>query len=142
MTVEWPDVEGGVRAYLRADGDVRAALGGSQRVFFGVPTSPTWPLAVVSRVGGGSDTSDVPIDLALIQVDCWGAITTAGTGDKAGATALVNAVRSALEAMGDHTATPTCRLVGADVESVLWLPDPDNDRPRYALTAEVTALHP
>lgn len=140
---EWPDVEGGVRAYLRADADVQAALGGSQRVFFGIPKSPTWPLVVVSRVGGGDDLSDAPVDVALIQIDCWGEIDAAsGHGLKSGCTTLVNAVRSALTAMTDHVATAACRLVGASVQSVVWLPDPSNDRPRYVVTAEVTALLP
>lgn len=143
MSIEWPDVEGGVRAYLRADADVQAALGGSQRVFFGIPRSPTWPLAVVARVGGGSDSSDVPIDVALVQVDCWGVIDTNGYPLKAGAWALVNAVRSALERIRERVhVSDSCDLHGAQVTSIVWLPDPDNDRPRYSLTAEVTALLP
>lgn len=142
MSDPFPDVEGGIRAYLRADPGVQAALGGSQRVFFGIPTTPTWPLIVVAQVGGGDDDSEAPVDRPSIQIDCWGAITPSGTGDKAGATALVNAVRSALKRMRNQTVTPTCRLLGARVESQIWLPDADNDRPRYSVTAEVTAIHP
>jgi hypothetical protein len=44
-----------------------------------------------------------------------------------------------LEAVGTD---PTSQLQGANVESVVWLPDPDNDRPRYAVTAEVSAIVP
>lgn len=134
----WPDVEGAVRTYLR--GETPAG----NRVFFGVPRDAdedTWPLIVVSRVGGGGDGSDAPVDVALVQLDCWGTFGASGNGDKAGATALVNAARAALEAMGtDQPILSGTQLHGANVESVLWLPDPDNDRPRYVATAEVTAV--
>lgn len=136
----WPDVEGAVRDHLRADAGVTALVG--QRVFFGVPrkaTDATWPLVVVQRVGGGQDASDAPVDVALVQIDCWGQIGADGNGRKAGATALVNAVRSSLEAMGTDS---TAVLKGASVETVLWLPEVDNDRPRYAVTAVVTAISP
>jgi hypothetical protein len=74
-----PDVEGGVRTFLRANAGVAAIVG--QRVFFGVPkgaTEATFPLVTVSRVGGGDDFSDVPIDVALVQIDCWGGIDDLG----------------------------------------------------------------
>lgn len=136
----WPDVEGAARDYLRADAGVAALVGA--RVFFGIPKGAkeaTFPLVVVSRVGGGQATGDAPVDVALLQIDCWGSIGTEGNGLKAGATALVNAVRSSLDAVGTDS---TAVLKGANVESVLWLPDADNDRPRYAVTAEVTAISP
>jgi hypothetical protein len=134
----WPDVEGAVRTRLR--GQTPAG----NRVFFGIPKDArdeSWPLIVVSRVGGGADQSDAPVDVALIQLDCWGTLSAEGIGDKAGATALVNSARAALEAMGtDQPIVAGTQLHGANVESVLWLPDPDNDRPRYVVTAEVTAV--
>lgn len=136
----WPDVEGLVRDHLRADADVTALVG--QRVFFGIPkrsTDTTWPLVTVQRFGGGQAPGDAPVDVALVQIDCWGQIGADGNGRKAACTALVNAVRSSLDSMGiDATAT----LKGATVESVLWLPEVDNDRPRYSVTAVVTAIAP
>jgi hypothetical protein len=135
----WPDVEGELRSYLRADAGVAALVGA--RVFFGVPkraAEATFPLVVVRRVGGGQDGSDAPVDVALMQIDCWGSIAN-GNGLKAGATALVNAVRSSLEAVGTDS---TAVLKGANVETVLWLPEADNDRPRYSVTAVVTAISP
>lgn len=135
----WPDVEGLVRDGLRADAGVTAIVG--QRVFFGIPKEAkdsTFPLVVVRRVGGGQADGEAPLDVAGIQIDCWGSIVR-GNGVKSTATALVNAVRSWCESVGtDSTST----LAGANVESVLWLPDPDDDRPRYALTAEVSAIVP
>jgi hypothetical protein len=135
----WPDVEGALRTHLRADAGVAALVG--QRVFFGVPRGAkeeTYPLVVVQRVGGGQDASEAPVDVALVQVDCWGSINN-GNGLKAECTALVNSVRAALESVGTDS---TAVLKGADVESVLWLPQVDNDRPRYAVTAVVTAISP
>jgi hypothetical protein len=139
---EFPDVEGALRAYLRADAGVSALVG--QRVFFDVPRSTresSYPLITVARVGGGTDASDVPIDLALISIDVWGTLDASGNGDKAGATAVVNAVRSALEAMnGRTTLSAGVDAFGAQEAGVVWLPDPDNGRPHYTVTAEVTAI--
>lgn len=127
-----------MRTYLRAKTPA------ANRVFFGIPKDAndgTWPLIVVSRVGGGQDGSDAPVDVSLIQLDCWAGFDASGNGRKADAQALVNSARAALESMGtDKPIVAGTQLHGANVESVLWLPDPDNDRPRYVLTAEVTAV--
>lgn len=138
MTVEWPDVEGGIRDYLRGHTDVAAAVGA--RVFFGVPDEPTFPLVAVRRVGGGDDTSEAPIDQALIQLDCWGGVDAAGHGKKAEADTVRRAVRQALYEIRGATALNASTVAyGAAVTSDVFLPDPNNDRPRYAVTALVTA---
>lgn len=143
MTITLPDVEGGVRAFLRADAGVVALV--AQRVFFGVPDEPTWPLVTVQRVGGGDDFSEAPIDQALVQIDCWGRLysdtdPTKKHGDKAQARAVANAVRAALhEIRSDTTSFVGCVLYGATVNADLFAPDPDNDRPRYSLLASVSA---
>lgn len=136
----WPDPEGLTRDALKADSGVSAIVG--NRVFFGIPKragEATYPMITVFRVGGGQDSSEVPLDDALVQVDCWGSFDAQGNGLKAQCTALVNAVRSSLEAMGTVTRIAGVEL-GVNVESVLWLPDPDNARPRYSITAEVAAI--
>ena len=138
----WPDVEGGLRTYLRANSGVSALVG--NRVFFGVPrkaTETSFPLVTVQRVGGGADLSDAPVDVALLQVDCWGSLNANGDPLKVTATHLVNTVRAAVEAVnGRTTLTSGVDAFGITVESVVWAPDPDNDRPRYSVTAEVTAI--
>ena len=137
----WPDVEGALRTYLRSVSAVTALVG--QRVFFGIPkgaVEATFPLVVITRVGGGQAPGDAPLDVAQVQVDCWGSLDTSGNGVKSSATTLVNAVRTALEAVGTGSASLTGIEAGVNVESVLWLPDPDNDRPRYVVTAEVAAI--
>lgn len=141
--VTFPDTEGAVRAFLRASAAVSALVG--QRVFFGVPDSPTWPLVTVQRVGGGDDLGEAPIDQALIQLDCWGRLysdsdPTKKHGDKAQARAVANAVRAAVhEVRSDLTTYAGCVLYGASVNSDLFVPDPDNDRPRYSLLTSWSA---
>lgn len=133
----WPDVEGALRTWLRANASVSTLVG--QRVFFAVPSDArpaSYPLIVVSRIGGGQDDSDAPIDRALMSIDVFGA-----ERDKAGTTAVVNAVRSALEAInGRTTLTAGVDVFGVQVAGVVWAPDPDNGRPHYTVTAEATAI--
>ena len=132
MTVTLPDVEGGVRDALRADTAVDALVDG--RVFFGVPENATWPLVTVQRVGGGDDPGEAPIDLALVQIDCWGAMR-----NKSQAWAVAAAVRSWAQSVRRATAlTEEVVAYGVTVQSVLWAPDPA-DRPRYVITAAVMA---
>lgn len=142
MTLEtFPDVEGALRTWLRAQVSLTALVG--QRVFFGVPkgaTEVTFPLVTIQRVGGGDDPSTAPVDRPIIQIDCWGSLDQSGNGRKAEATALVNTVRALLQSIENTSLTATCRALGTTVESVIWLPDPDNDRPRYSVTAEVMAI--
>jgi len=142
-TLVFPDVEGGVRTYLRGYADLVALVGA--RVFFGIPNEPTWPLVVVSRVGGGDDSSDAPFDEALVRLDCWGRLyqdtdPTKRHGDKAGCRAVANAVRSAIADLTHLPATAAgVFLAGGSVVADTWEPDPDDDRPRYSLLAQITA---
>lgn len=140
---DFPDVEGAMRTYLRGHADVAALV--AQRVFFGVPDQPTWPLVTVRRVAGSDDTSEAPIDHAMLQIDGWGRLFNdadkrkSAHGDKAQADALRRALRKALWQIRGATTVGSVVLYGAYVESDPFLPDPTNDRPRYALTTRVTA---
>lgn len=141
----WPDVEGGMRAYLRANTGVQAALGASQRVFLEVPhgaTDATFPLVTVARVGGGeSVTSDAPVDAGTLSISCWGQIDANGRPMWLSLMGVVNAVRSALETIrGRTTLTTGVVAFGAQVAGVVRAPDPSNGRPRYVITTEVTAM--
>lgn len=129
---DMPDIEGGVRDHLRSYSPVTALVG--QRVHFGVPDNATWPLITVQRVGGGDDPSEAPIDLPLVQIDCWGA-----ERNKTQARAVANAVRKWARSVRGATAlNADCIAYGVRVEADLWAPDPA-DRPRYSITALVTA---
>ena len=138
-----PDIEGALRTWLRAQTSVTTLLGG-QRVFFGIPkgaTEASFPLITVARVGGGLDGSDAPVDSALIQWDVWGSIDASGNGKKAEATTLVNTLRSLLAAVRGRTElTASVDIFGCVEQSCIWLPDADNDRPRYSLTTEVIGI--
>ena len=145
MTVDaFPDTEGAIRGWLRDQVAVRAVVG--NRVFFGVPkaaTEATFPLITVQLVSTIPDgASDAPLDRALLQIDCWGSIDASGNGQKATCSALVNTVRALLHSITQPTPMGTVTVFGCNVESVTWLPDPANDRPRYSVTAEVTAITP
>lgn len=134
MTVnDWPDVEGGLRDWLRTNPGVAALV--STRVWFGIPDDPTFPLVTVARVGGGDDESEAEIDQALIQVDCWGR-----DRNKAEATSVALAVRKALHDIRGATTLKTGVVAyGAVVVDDRFLPDQQTSQPRYALTVAVTA---
>lgn len=138
FTRTFADVEGGLRSWLRAQSGVSSVVG--TRVFFGIPRdeagqpSAAFPLIVLNRVGGAPQTGGAPLDDALIQLDCWG-----GISNKAQAWAAAKAVMDALESMTPQTLAAGVYAYGASVESVIWLPNPDDDRARYVVTAMVTA---
>jgi hypothetical protein len=140
MSETFPDVEGAIRQYLRDDQTLVDLLNG-RRIFFAVPDSPTWPLITVSRVGGGDLGDDSPLDVALISLDVWGDIDAGGRPRKIETTEVVNTMRSALQRIRGRTAvTADVDLFGVNVVSTVYAPDPDNGRPHYAVTAEVTAI--
>lgn len=140
MSVEVvPDIEGALRSWLRSNISPSTLVG--SRVYFAVPDNPTYPLVTVARIGGGDDEGETPLDQALLTIDVYGSLNGQGHGDKAGATAVVNAIRSALRQIrGRTTLTDSVDAFGAEVAGVVWSPDPDNGRPHYALTVGVTAI--
>lgn len=130
---DWPDPEGAVRAWLRADAPLDAIV--ADRIWFGVPkVDPVWPLVTVQRVGGGNAEGDAPIDEAQLQIDCWGELYANGNANKAQAWQVAVAVRRALEVVNDTLIATGCRAA-INVESIQWAPDPDDDRPRYIVQA-------
>lgn len=141
MSDTLPDVEGALRTWLRTRTALTALVG--QRVFFGVPKAAredTFPLVTVQLVGTRPETSEAPIVHHLIQFDVWGSIDDSGNGRKAEALTVVNTLWAQLRDINAETAlTASVVAYGLNVESLVWNPDPDNDRPRYTLTAEISA---
>lgn len=137
--ITWPDVEDAVRQYLRNWPALNDII--DRRVFFGVPKKDArFPMLTIMRVGGGDDTSEAPVDNALIQVQVWGRVPTEG-GGKAECTHMALLVRQALSELRSRTSVTTdVDLCGATVANVVWVPDPADDRPRYIVTATVTAI--
>lgn len=134
MTVEaFPDTEGACRTWLRTKTTLTAVV--AQRIFFGVPDDASetdFPLITVQRLGGGGDASEAPLDVASLQIDCWGNLR-----GKAVVLALANAVRSEINELRTATAwdgTVTC--LGATVENISFMVDPEDQRPRYSLTVQ------
>jgi hypothetical protein len=132
-----PDTEGALRAYLRADADVTAALG--SRIFFGVDDPSDYPVATLTRIGGGlgGGSAEGLHDVALIQLDAYGDVH-----DKASAFTAMQALVQAcvkLDQVGGYS-DARARLYGADVQSWAFLPD--NERARYTATVQVIAGPP
>ena len=134
---DFPDVEGALRDYLLADAGVAALVSGG---FFAIPDTPTFPLFVVSRVGGGDDTSEAVLDRALIQIDVWGPSRVEKRGGKASTTAATLAIRRVLRAIRGATRLNSgVTAYGAEVVSVITPWDQHENRPRYAITVDVLA---
>lgn len=132
----WPDVEGAMRAWLRSRTEITALVG--QHVFFGAPDDATesdYPMIVISRVGGGNDLSEAPIDLPTMQLTVWAPLRRKDT-----ATAVKNVLKGVLGSIrSPTTVVGFAVLYGAEVNTDVWLPDPADNRPGYMLTVEVTA---
>lgn len=118
--VQWVDVEGAVRAWARSVLDTE--LDG--RVFFSARQEKT-PQVVVQRLSG--------VDAAcLFQFDVW-------APTKAECAALAATLSTRLDQLNRYVYSGTL-LLGADVTSVHWLPDPESGAPRFIVEATITAV--
>lgn len=116
----WVDVEAAIREWAR---DTVTGVNG--RVFFGAAKAAL-PQIVLARLGG-------PDDSAFIQFDVWGS-------DKAEAADAAAELATAVDALDRYVSDDaTTILHGATVDGIRWLPDPDDDRPRYVVDATFTA---
>lgn len=131
------DVEGPVRAWLRADATVAAQAG--TRVYIGTPKDvesipgPWVSLFLVSDVP--DPEGQTPLSRALVQLDCYGATRQA-------ASRLAYALVTAVENLVPGTAldgTLTCQ--SATVTRNQWLPDTSAPiQPRYSVDVEFMVL--
>jgi len=116
-----------LRDWLRLQAGVVAVVG--TRVYAGgLPANATFPAATVRRIGGGYDDM---VDVGLYQLDVW---ATKASDAADAASALV-------ELLGQTTNTSLdgdLILAGVDVQTVLYLTDPNPDLQRYSITAQVT----
>lgn len=117
----WVDLEAAIREWARTAG---LTVGG--RVFFGKAKAEL-PQIVLARLGGTDGD-------AFIQFDVWGS-TKADAADAAADLA------TAIDALDRYTTDDgTVSLLGAVVDGVRWLPEPDTDRPRYIVDATFVAV--
>ena len=135
---DWPDIEGALRTYLRADTDLAALIG--QRVYFGIPRDSTnaFPCVRITRVGGGQDPSQAPLDLALIQFDVYGKTSDEEGGGRGPTTIVKNALKKALSKIQGETRLDANVVAwDTDVRADMYTPLPADDRPRFMLTVLV-----
>lgn len=124
-----PDVEA-VAAEILRDADVCEG-----RIYSSIPRAPTFPLAIVARLGG------IPavrrrLDAARIQVSVWG-------NNKAEARDAADLARIALhEAEGTTSAVYEAYVTGVEDElGLTWLPDQETARDRYLFAVTVYCHH-
>lgn len=138
ITKTYPDVEGALRTWFRAVTDITTLVDG--RTFFAIPQNTQWPLIVVSLIGGGPQRAEPPVLQALVQIDCWGPPRADGKAQKDVAAAVMTKVVSVLESLASGVdLDESTQALGASVQSVIWLPDPDTNQARYVVTAEISA---
>jgi hypothetical protein len=129
----FPDIEGAMRTWLQAQTEMTVLI--ADRDFFGYPESSKTqtPLIVMQRIGGGPLPGEAPIDLALLQFDCWG-----GVRNKAQANQVALALIGVLASMTAQQLSGAF-VYGCSVGSSIWSPDPESDQARYVVTASVTS---
>lgn len=128
----FPDCEKLVKDLLEADTGVTALV--PSRVFMGVPAEAVFPFIVIKQIAGTDDGSDAPVARDTIEIQCWGPLR-----NKASAGAVKDAVREALYNIRRRTTVGGQVCHGASLDSIVYVPDSETDRPRYIVTTTVTA---
>lgn len=137
MTViTFPDTEGALRSWLREQEQLTDLV--AKRIFLGVPTNATFPLISIQQVGGGPQAGEAPVEDALIQFDCW-AYGREGHWNKVQLAEVKNVLTGLLQAMNNVALDSSTTGYGAKVLSVVATTDQPDGRPRYIVTAQVTA---
>lgn len=92
-----PDAEVLAVQWARNNPAIASVVG--NRVATRLPKDPSFPFLTVFRVTGGPDVSDAPLDLPILQWDCYGASRGDASPDYASASQLARTlVSEALEA--------------------------------------------
>lgn len=119
-----PDVEAAASQILRDAG---------HRAYSSIPNGPTYPLLVVTRIGG-VPAERHKLDAARIQVDAWG-------NNKGEARDLADLARRLIhQAEGTFITDHDCQITGVEDELGLsFLPDPKTKRDRYVFTVRIYA---
>lgn len=116
------DAEGLVKAWL-----VSVAI--TPKIFLAMPKGDPLPCITLSRVGGGiNPRSDLQIHEPRISFQVWSA-------NRPEAKTITAFLVDAIDQVDDYSGM----LRVAEVLSVLWLPDPVSDRPRYIVDARFHA---
>lgn len=127
----FPDAEAIAGKALR-DADI---TGLSTRVYSSLPKEPTYPLAIVKRIGG-VPAERHQLDKASLQIEVWG-------GPKADIHDISQDARVVLHELEGTTVSDPNAFVAAveDTLGLAWLPDPVTNRDRYIFGVTLY-LHP
>lgn len=138
---DWPDIEGALRTWLRQDPGLAALIG--NRVFFGIPRNSegAYPCIMITRIGGGQQSSEVPLDNALIQFDVYGEKADKLGGGRKSTTMVALALRKALSRIRGETRLDE-EVVAYDprITSQIFSPLPGDDRPRIMIVAIIPSV--
>lgn len=135
--VHYADVENLVKTWaLTTDVAPLVARPGGYNIYLAMPAASPMPSVVLSRVGGGPRArKDLPEEVSRISFSCW-----ANTRAEAGVISrTLCAELETLARTGGYINAGTV-LAAGDVVSMIWLPDPDSDKPRYIVDALVTTV--
>jgi hypothetical protein len=136
---DYGDFEAGFRTYLRADSDVSTLV--SARVFFDIPKNAYYPLITVSQMSLSEDDSDAPLDYVVLAVNCWGTITPSGVPNRALCRQMEIAVRRAISKIHTFSVIADDIKCSAQLVNSRYLPDPNDNRPRYAMMVLLTGIY-
>lgn len=127
-----PDAVVVVRSFLLSRPAVTALV--STRVHSQSSETPTYPYITVQRIGGGQ--SDLRIDHASLQIDCWGAT-------EASASLVARTTRAALLAAWNYVHSTGVLLATTEELGLSWQPDTVRTPPQPRFVFGVAAhLHP
>lgn len=103
----------------------------TNKIFLAMPKGAPLPSVILSRVGGTSmPESDAPIDAARISFAVWAA-------NRPQAKTIRTALLGEIESIGyqpEYVGT-VGRIKSGLLLSDIWLPDPEDDVPRYIVDA-------
>lgn len=122
--IETPDVEDGVRRWLKSKGI---------DAFFGLPDTLPATFVTVTRIGGGPEIGkDAALDVARLSLQCWG-------GFKKEAGDLARRVTDLVTSIEGTQLSDNVLAYGASVDMILWQPAVDTARSRYIVDCTITA---
>lgn len=138
---QWPDIEGALRTWLRNDADIQAVVG--QRVFFGVPrnSANAFPCIMLTRIGGGQNASEVPLDNPLVQFDIYGQKTSEGGGRQQVTNIALELRKVLLKIRGRTRLNSTVSAFDVRVTSQVYSPLPADDRPRAIVVVTIPCIY-
>lgn len=127
MTDQLPDAELISVVYLRQHSPVTSLVG--SRVYTELPAGPTWPLVKATRTGGPPQSHGT-LDAAFVQVEAYGST-------KAEARQVAATVQAAFVDADGFTDSGAYITATEPLSGLQWLPDPDDQQPRYLFDTAV-----